>query len=224
MCRNCKQAGGGLCPISRRFLMIRSGPHGPRPMAESRRGLSASPELQVQTSPNYRDISVPKSAAKVGISGRMKPQEGAQLCSSGVKGEGRSGSARPSHGAASGPVGGVLAACVSGLSLLRLTAHPTERRFGAVISDLHIPNQPELQVPAFPRVNPAEEVILEEVNLPVRPGLYTSVCTSSLRRPRREIRRSLLHAGRRGRTAKTATVGDIKDLDALKSAASNPTF
>lgn len=36
----------------------------------------------------------------------MKPQEGAQLCSSGVKGEGRSGSARPSHGAASGPVGG----------------------------------------------------------------------------------------------------------------------
>lgn len=68
---------------------------------------------------------------------------------------------------------------------------------------------PELQFPAFPRVNPADEVILEEVNLSVRPQLYTSVCTSSLRRRRREIRRSLRHAGRRRKAEKTS-VGDKK--------------
>lgn len=135
---------------------------------------------------------------------------------------GRSGSAHPSHAAAvPGPLaqwGGsdprLFSVCClfvsSEFSSLSLKV-PTER-FWAVLPGssadvrfLSIP--PELQFPAFPRVNPADEVILEEVNLSVRPQLYTSVCTSSLRRRRREIRRSLRHAGRRRKAGKTS-VGD----------------
>lgn len=141
---------------------------------------------------------------------------------------GRSGSAHPSHAAAvPGPPaqwGGsdprLFSVCClfvsSEFSSLSLKV-PTER-FWAVLPGssadvrlLSIP--PELQFPAFPPVNPADEVILEEVNL----QLYTSVCTSSLRRRRREIRRSLRHAGRRRKAEKTS-VGDKKDLDAIKSA------
>lgn len=48
------------------------------------------------------------------------------------------------------------------------------------VGDQHVLDQPELQFPAFLRVNPADEVIPEEVNLSERPRLYTCVCTSSL--------------------------------------------
>lgn len=64
----------------------------------------------------------------------------------------------------------------------------------------------ELQNPAFPCVNPADEVIPEEVNLSIRPLLYTSVCTSNLGRPRREIGGSLFpppHDARGGGVEKT---------------------
>lgn len=56
------------------------------------------------------------------------------------------------------------------------SAHPGGGRGG----DQHVLDQPELQFPAFLRVNPADEVIPEEVNLSGRPRLYTCVCTSSL--------------------------------------------
>lgn len=58
-------------------------------------------------------------------------------------------------------------------------------------SELRILSTAELRIPAFPCVNPADEVIPEEVNLSIRPLLYTSVCTSNLGRPRREIGGSL---------------------------------
>lgn len=179
MCGGRKQAGGGLWPISRRVFRI----HRPEDEAASR-------------SADLLDcLRIRKSDCTQGSKVIGSFYEGV------ISGSADQGSEVKDAGLAPACLSSVCRLFVSLNSHLCLQKPPAERRLALTFPRFlpfhvhpapphsHIPDLPELQFPAFPGVNPAHEVILEEVNLSRRPRLYTS----RLRRRRREIGRSLHH-------------------------------
>lgn len=204
MCRDCKQAGGGLCPISGVFFQdserFRRARPRQNPGGSVRVAGAAGPDGPPSSTPRLlKPLQRRRMSAGRERAAPVRPIRATPLRSRAL----RLGGGALTH------VCSQFAACLFALNSHLCLQKSRRSVFGpgssADVRFLSIP--PELQFPAFPRVNPADEVILEEVNLSVRPQLYTSVCTSSLRGRRREIRRSLRHAGKTEKSRKNKCWG-----------------